>query len=72
MKPCNNLLGRLIGHDYQGRYTVEEYTFPSIFDQPFVSVKCAEVSQDTYKKTYHGDVCSRCGDVINIPKQEDV
>jgi hypothetical protein len=72
MRPCQGVIGKLVGHKYQGRYTVEERKslrlFESAFASAFARIEDFKAPQDVYKKTYHGDVCPRCGDIINTPE----
>lgn len=65
-------VGRLLGHRYRGRYSTEEFrpwwtradphgfwTIPG----PCGEKDRAEVHE--ISRTYHHDVCERCGDVVN-------
>lgn len=71
---CIGFGGWLWGHDYRPRYSVHESTPES----PYNSFGWTTLSDEVmkmyasqtreYKKTYEGDVCWRCGDVINKPE----
>jgi hypothetical protein len=66
---CKGVIGRLLGHDYQPRYS---FSF-----QPGVtfSLNSYEGSREDYEamlnswkdRTYHRDVCRRCGRIIKEP-----
>jgi len=69
---CAGLFGRLFGHDYQPRFTHGAPTYKvsdsnDVFSMVF-SDDVASVITASKPRTYHGDVCRRCGDVKNQPK----
>lgn len=64
MTACQGLFGRLLGHDYQPRYSETQSpvrqaaSFEGIFSGDMVRIL---TSKD---RIYHGDVCSRCGGTL--------
>ncbi len=69
MSGCKGLSGRLFGHDYQPRYSVGTPTFRGYPKATYCSEYHYEQMVEISKpRTYHGDVCRRCGDVKNQPK----
>jgi hypothetical protein len=72
MTQCQGL-GRLSGHNYQPCYSFEapsdavQLALVEAMKDVFGSSSQLTISQ---AKTYHGHVCTRCGDVVN--KQEAV
>lgn len=65
MKNCHGLTGYLLGHKFQARYSLSQ---PAPFENtwhpawgPDHSAKLAEAAK---AKTYHHDICTRCGYVV--------
>lgn len=69
MTRCIGITGRLFGHRYEARHSVStrKVVLPAKAPGDFVSIKGA-VPRDFEKRTYHGDVCARCGAVVNNPE----
>ncbi len=64
---CKGLKGLWSGHDYQPRYTKG----PAIAETGQMTIDPEALAKvlDTYRHiTYEGDVCTRCGDVVNAKK----
>jgi hypothetical protein len=69
MNACNSMVGRFAGHNFEPRYSVEERKSPPLSDfGMFVTAEQIKQPQDLYRKTYHGDVCTRCGATANVPE----
>lgn len=60
-QPCYGLAGLLFGHSYEPRYSLGA---PSLKSLTLGSGNPVPLLEATKPKTYHGDVCSRCGHVI--------
>ncbi len=60
---CKGLVGLIFGHRFEGRYSIEETTFPVNTGHGWVveDVERLIKASKNYKRTYHGDVCTRCG-----------
>lgn len=66
---CLGFLGWLFGHKFQPRYSVEESKqLGGIYDAP-LWISAPELPEDAYKRTYHGDVCVRCGKSVNFEQE---
>lgn len=67
---CQGLLGRLFGHRYEGRYSEHEAVPDGVSFQvpPGPAGERLVEATKTRTRTYHGDVCVRCGDVVNAPE----
>lgn len=66
---CSGLAGYLFGHEYEPRYST---TPPDGFSfGPFKgSADAYTAAVDAWKvRQYHGDVCKRCGHVVNEQKK---
>lgn len=59
---CKGLAGRIFGHDYSPRYS---YSAPTLSNIQTWGLDYAENAVDmmnaSKSKTYHGEVCRRCG-----------
>lgn len=60
MSECVGLLGRIFGHSYRARY--DEVTPPTYIWGGFLTPADRKAIKD---RTYRGDVCRRCGNVVN-------
>lgn len=62
---CDGLIGWLRGHNFQPVYSIDERKTPKddlgTFFSGTTTGKQPNPPQDTFVKTYHGHVCSRCG-----------
>lgn len=67
---CSGLVGLLFGHDYQARYSLGE-TKLSIGAMEGPASAWCKIIEASKPQTYCGDVCTRCGHVVN-GKQEPV
>ena len=64
---CLGLFGWLFGHKYQPRYS-ERRAFPETKMKWSGYLDPTTIMETT--KTYHGDVCQRCGHKIPLPQEE--
>lgn len=68
MNKCNGILGTLLGHKFRARY--DEW---DELEMPPCKVENIKGSFKTHfgteRKIYKGDVCKRCGTVVN--RQEE-
>jgi hypothetical protein len=67
---CKGIAGWLFGHKYEARYsfgkpTVDPTKSDSFWGNLVFSSDIAGIVSASKPRTYHGDVCVRCGDVIN-------
>lgn len=70
MSQCVGLLGRLFGHKYAARHSEAservgvEAVLPS---SAWANIRTenTEAPRKSESRTYHGDVCERCGAVVN-------
>lgn len=65
---CTGLLGWLLGHGYVPRYsTIEQFPPPEFWGARPGTYDCTVPADAVMpgSRTYHGDVCTRCGDVVN-------
>lgn len=61
---CSGLAGLLFGHNYQSRFNREPgYLRLDGFSGPAYALK--EVIEKGTKTIYVGDVCRRCGEIVN-------
>ncbi len=58
MKECIGLLGRWFGHNYKARFT-------STFRDGNITYTWSWELKHFKEHAYEGDVCSRCGDIVN-------
>lgn len=70
--PCSGVLGLLLGHKYMPRHTVrtelaDEAAAQILRDPYCVWVFGTKLPYNTVR-TYYGDVCERCGDVLRVTK----
>ena len=68
MTECQGLMGRIFGHKYQARFDYETSIPVGITELTVLAFgpdNCLES-----KETYRGDVCVRCGNIINQPKEK--
>ena len=71
MDKCIGLMGQVFGHNFEPRYNTTSKLNPENMPESPVVLGFGESIVDSYKdkvKLYKGDVCTRCGMVIN--KQE--
>lgn len=67
MQGCKGLLGLFAGHKYVARYsTGAPMPLGNFNGPPSGLVAILEASK---AKTYHGDVCTRCGHTVNTPSR---
>ena len=61
---CRGLIGRLLGHNYQPRYTT---SLPAIkrVNEIYDEEMLPKIIEASKSHTYHDDVCIRYGSVIN-------
>lgn len=60
---CRGLAGALFGHKFRARYSIGTPTLARIRNCDDIYV--AGVVEASKPRTYHGDVCERCGVIIN-------
>ena len=65
-KPCRGIGGWLFGHDYRPRFSVERKHTCPVWGPPEVMRAAADET-----RTYHDDVCRRCGDTVNHQGTDD-
>lgn len=73
MAECCGLAGRLFGHDYRPRYSVGVPAYVpgggegawGVFSSDIAGIVAA-----SRPRTYHGDVCLRCGHVLPLPSSQ--
>lgn len=73
MNQCTGLMGRLFGHKYEGRYS--DHYEKTGFEFPAnlwsrLEIKGTEMPRTIETTTYHGDVCVRCGGLVNPQKNK--
>jgi hypothetical protein len=61
---CHGLLGRLLGHAYRPRYSESAPTIKRV-NELYDEALLPKIVEASKSRTYHGDVCTRCGDVVN-------
>lgn len=69
-RPCRGLAGFLFGHDFKPRFSTHKVdNWRPTWDAPFVTVTGlkAELKPNVEDRKYKGDVCTRCGAVVNEP-----
>lgn len=62
-------IGRILGHKYEARYD----TTPTGWNVNARSISPQDVLaiiDANSVKTYRGDVCTRCGHIVNAPKEQ--
>lgn len=62
---CLGLGGWLFGHRYDARYSVKEHPNTMALEARGISADTARRIAVLADRTYHGDVCVRCGSVVN-------
>lgn len=64
---CQGLFGRWFGHKFKPRYSLSEPTVEiKINSTTDVDADdAAAMLEASKRKTYHGDVCTRCGNLVN-------
>lgn len=74
MNGCVGIFGRWLGHHFEARYSVVETPGPWSTGNvefnahgPQFRTLIAQMLQPLETRTYHGDVCRRCGEVRNVP-----
>lgn len=71
MNACKGLVGRLLGHKFDARYSIGAADLPlSLIDLKGPSSQVQEALEKMRPWTYHGDVCERCGLVVESPFKE--
>jgi hypothetical protein len=63
---CVGLGGWLFGHRFTARESTRSRTTPISHSGLFTEIHGFQ--QDELDTTYHGDVCTRCGLVVNVPR----
>lgn len=66
---CIGIFGWLFGHKFEGRYNVYKEKHPMTMNPPlgaFIDIK-GPVPPNIDKRMYQGDVCLRCGQIVNKP-----
>ncbi len=58
MNECSGFIGHFFGHKYSPRYDTKLPAAKSIYGG-------AVVLEAMKQKIYRGDVCNRCGDIVN-------
>ena len=61
ISPCPSWVGRILGHQFEPRYSV----IGQELDTFFLTSLNGKFSGPPYQRTYNGDVCVRCGMVVN-------
>ena len=63
---CLGLAGKLAGHNYQPRYSKGAPTLEltKLNASAQVLADIAELLEASKTLTYHGDICTRCGDKV--------
>ena len=60
-------IGRLLGHRYRARYSTKEsrpfWATPGFYGE--IKIHGQKPQLHISSRTYEGDVCERCGDVVN-------
>lgn len=64
---CKGLVGAIYGHNYQARYA-ETAVRVGISTEGLEGEDLACFLNAYRNRGYHGDVCTRCGDVVNQPE----
>ena len=59
MNDCSGFVGRFLGHKYEARY---DSILPGSIKFKHGSIAAIEATKD---RVYRGDVCKRCGDIVN-------
>lgn len=67
-RSCIGFLGRLFGHAHQPRYSTVRKSYEWVA-RLGGGIFRNEIPADEEKRMYHGDVCARCGDVVNVPSR---
>lgn len=72
MSKCVGIFGRLFGHKFVGRYSRsrsqrDPNQWVNVTFTGFTADEIDRLYRD--KSTYHGDVCQRCGEIRNAPKE---
>jgi hypothetical protein len=66
MGECIGIAGRIFGHHYEARYSTTERDRPAGSGVEYTGPAGMIVELMKLKdRTYHADVCSRCGNVVN-------
>ena len=73
MKPCFGWAGRLFGHRFRGRWSEKRSANPALWTTLRVKVTGSAVDDlfnrlTDEQRTYHGDICERCGEWREVPK----
>jgi hypothetical protein len=68
---CKGIFGRLFGHKYEPRYSRSAPTFQiKTMESLAFADELVAIMESSKVWTYHGDVCTRCGHVINWHSEE--
>ena len=65
MKDCQGIFGKLFGHKFEGRYSIEEKKEPfecTHFKVTASSYKALMDANTSRNTTYEYDICVRCGE----------
>lgn len=69
---CRGLFGRLFGHNYQPRYSTSLPSLRRVSGEELYAEQLPKIVEASKSHTYHGDVCTRCGDVTNQVRHDQV
>jgi hypothetical protein len=68
---CNGIFGRLFGHKYEPRYSRSAPTFQiKTMDSLAYAEELVAIMEASKVWTYHGDVCTRCGNTTGRHSEE--
>ena len=62
---CKGVWGWLFGHKYRAKYSYGEPTIAFKGFEADTVNKSIKVMNASKRKVYHGDVCRRCGNIVN-------
>ena len=66
MNRCDGWAGRVFGHAFEARYSLGASGNLS-GSTGYSGREIATIAESTKARTYHGDVCRRCGQTANRP-----
>lgn len=61
--PCLGILGRLLGHDYEGQYNSEPSGWFDVKEGSLSYGALQALLNHNTRRTYACSVCRRCGDI---------
>jgi len=71
MNDCIGLMGKIFGHSFKARYDESAKLNPENQPESHITLALGAQALESSKdciSVYKGDVCTRCGKVINQPK----